>query len=389
MVAGLPAVAFFCATYLKPEMLHIHRHLTGLQAYRPVIIAQKYEGQWSWEYLRLIPRSPWRFLARFREKRSGRPWQISKAEVNKILAVIEREDCQLLHIFFGNVAVHLLPLIRACPVPIVVSFHGSDVAGSMASGAYAEAVKELFRRASAVPCRSEQLAREVRELGCPAEKLKIMRTILPEIPFIQRRPPEDGVWKIVQAARFVAKKGVATALHAFANFCQAHPSSTFTICGEGPLESELRVLALKLNLGDRVRFTGFLAQEALQRVFASSHLFLHPSETADGDVEGVPNAMLEAMATGLPVVTTHHGGIPEVITHGENGFLCEERDVEEISQALLRLASDAKLYAEMSRKAAASVNEQFSDRQIAAIESIYRETILAPSPSYSAKALRL
>ncbi|CAN5681749.1 N/A [soil metagenome] len=360
-------------------MLHIHRHLRGLKAFHPVVIAQKIEGDWDWEYLKVVPRSMWRFVARFEEKRTGRPWQITEGEVQRVLAVIKRERCQLLHVFFGNVAVHLLPLLRVCPVPVVVSFHGSDVAGSMASAAYGDALQELFRLASAVPCRSDQLASSVKKLGCPPEKLRIMRTVLPEIPFVQRQAPEDGNWRIVQAARLVGKKGLSTALRAFAKFSNEHPAASFTIAGEGHMESELKELALELKLGDRVNFSGFLRQNALQEVFESSHIFLHPSETVQGDVEGVPNAMLEAMAGGLPVVTTRHGGIPEVIKDGENGLLCEERDVAGISAALLRLAADATLYTEMSAKASASVNEQFSGpRQVAAIEAIYRETMLAP-----------
>lgn len=376
--SGSPAlgVAFFCATYLKPEMLHIHRHLAGLKSYRPVVIAQKTEGDWPQENVTVVPRSAWRFLERFREKRTERPWQISQGEVRQILAVIERERCALLHVFFGNVAVHLLPLLKACPVPVVVSFHGSDVAGSMASPAYTEAVREVFARASAVPCRSEQLAGAVEKLGCPQEKLRIMRTVLPEIPYRPRRAPRDGAWKIVQAARLVAKKGLPTALRAFAKFAERHELATFTIAGDGPMEAQLRALAAELGVAERVAFAGFLSQEALQRVLAESHIFLHPSETADGDVEGVPNAMLEAMASGLPVVATRHGGIPEVVADGHNGLLCAEQDVAGVAAALHRLADDEALYTRLGEEAARSVRAQFSaERQIAAIERIYSEAI--------------
>jgi len=124
----------------------------------------------------------------------------------------------------------------------------------------------------------------------------------------------------------------------------------------------------------------------LQGLFSVSHVFLHPSETADGDVEGVPNAMLEAMAVGLPVVTTRHGGIPEVITDGQNGLLCQEANVQETADALLRLAGDSDLYRNLSKRASISVREQFSaDRQIAAIEDIYRNAILAHSDKKPAR----
>lgn len=376
----MPQAALFCATFLRPEMLHIHRHVTGLKTYEPLVIAQKCEGEWPVKRLEVVRRSPWRFLSRGREKKTGEPWQISEGETQRILELLK--DCEVLHVFFGNVAVHLLPLLRKCPVPVVVSFHGSDVAGSMASPEYAEAVRELFALAAAVPCRSEQLAERVAALGCPQDKLRMMRTILPDIAFHERRPPMDGAWRVVQAARLVPKKGLATALKAFARFAGEYPLATFTIAGEGPLEEKLREEARNLGLADRVTFTGFLSQEALRDLYAGSHIFLHPSETAQGDVEGIPNAMLEAMASGLPVVATHHGGIPEVIQDGGNGLLCAERDAPAVAEALLRLAGATPLYARLSENASSSVRAQFSaERQIAAIEEIYREAVLAQSSS--------
>jgi glycosyltransferase involved in cell wall biosynthesis len=258
----------------------------------------------------------------------------------------------------------------------VVSFHGSDVAGSMASSAYTEALREMFQLAAVVPCRSEQLAGAVGRLGCPADKLRLMRTVLPDIPFVLRQPPTDGAWKIVQAARLVPKKGVTTALRAFTKFAEKFPAATFTIAGEGPLEAVLRKLATELDVSDRVRFTGFLTQEDLQHLFRESHIFFHPSETAGGDVEGVPNALLEAMAGGLPVVATHHGGIPEVVRNGETGLLSAERDPVALAESLVRLAGSPALFQKLSELASASVKENFSaGRQIAAVEDIYREAI--------------
>ncbi len=382
-----PSVALFCATFLKPEMLHIHRHIVGLRSFRPVVIAQKREGDWPVDRIEIVKRSAGRFLARASERRSGRPWQISKTEAARILAVIERESCALLHVFFGNIAVHLLPLLRRCPIPVVVSFHGSDVAGSMASDNYSDALAELFTLTTVVACRSEQLASKVARLGCPETKTRLMRTVVPDLPFIQREPPTNGAWQIMQAARLVPKKGLSTALRAFAGFGRQYPEAAFVIAGGGPMERELIKLAAELGVYDRVRFAGFLSQSALERLFLSSHIFLHPSETAAGDVEGIPNAMLEAMACGLPVVATRHGGIPEAIEHGRNGLLCAERDPDGVTAALLRLANDAVLYRTLAQQASASVHEQFSkERQVAAIEEIYGDAILAHSERTSANA---
>ncbi len=357
-------------------MLHIHRQISGLKNFSPVVLTQKREGGWAADRVDLIPRSPCRFLGRGIERWLGVPWQITGSEAEKMRGVLQSTDASLLHIFFGNVAVHMLPLIRSADVPVVISFHGSDVAGQIATPAFANARREMFRRARLVMCRSEQLAEKVAALGCDAGKLRMMRTVLPPVKRAPHLPPADGRWHIVQASRLVPKKGLTTSLRGFTEFLKIHPLAKFTIAGDGPLESELRGLAGSLGISASVEFRGFLSQAALAALFGSAHIFLHPSETVGGDVEGIPNSLLEAMASGLPSVATDHGGIPEVVQNGTTGLLCREGDWQAVSMALLQLANDPALYARISKAGAESVADAFSaGKQIANIESLYLEAI--------------
>ena len=233
-------------------------------------------------------------------------------------------EAQLLHIYFGHIAVHLLPLMRHWPKPTVVSFHGADVLVDLDKPRYRAATREMLAAARLVLVRSQSLARAVEELGCAADKIRLHRTGIPlaEIPFRERIWPNDGTWKFLQAGRLIEKKGFQTSLRAFAAFSQENAGAVFTIAGEGPMQGELQDLARELGVKDRVRFVGFLSQARLREQFYESHIFLHPSELgADGNQEGVPNAMLEAMASGLPVFATNHGGIPEAIEHGASFLL--------------------------------------------------------------------
>lgn len=355
-------------------MLHIHRQISGLVNFRPVVITQKREGEWTADRVEVVPRSRFRFVGRGIGRWTGKPWQISGVEAGKMREAIQRAGASLLHIFFGNVAVHMLPLIRRAGVPVVISFHGSDVTGQIASPAFAAARREMFHRARLVLCRSEHLAEKVAALGCEASKIRIMRTVLPPGNFTRRLLPGDGRWHIVQAARLVPKKGIGTSLHAFAIFLKSHPLARFTIAGDGPLESELREIASSLGISASVVFSGFLSQELLGRLYAESHIFLHPSETVGGDVEGIPNSLLEAMASGLPPVATEHGGIPEVIRSGSTGLLCKEGDSVGIAEALLLLAGNPALYEGISKAGAEFVSREFSAaNQIANVENLYRE----------------
>lgn len=353
-------------------MLHIHRHVNGLTRFRPAVIAQKREGDWAGTTPSVVKRSPFRFVARGLEHLTGRPWQIGAGEAKKMRAIAS--GCGLLHVFFGDSAVHLLPLIRSIEVPVVISFHGADVAGAIAGNGYRVAREEMFAEARLVMCRSEQLAAKVVRLGCDPKKIRIMKTVIPDTPFVERSAPADGAWRIVQACRLVPKKGLATSLRAFEIFRKRFPEATFTIAGEGAMENELRELASSLGIADAVTFAGFLPQDELGKLFVRSHIFLHPSETKGGDVEGIPNSLLEAMASGLPAVATRHGGIPEVIESGANGLLCDEKDPAGVADALFRLTDSPKLYSDIARSGSQTVREKFSaQRRIAEIEDLYIE----------------
>ncbi|MGC1481561.1 MAG: glycosyltransferase, partial [Chthoniobacterales bacterium] len=164
-----------------------------------------------------------------------------------------------------------------------------------------------------------------------------------------------------------------------------HPAATFTIAGEGKLRPTLESLATDLALGDSVTFVGFQSQPQLRALYERSHIFIHPSQTTETlDQEGVPNAMLEAMSTGLPVVATQHGGIPEAVTHGHDGYLTPERDSAALAASLETLSTT---YQATSRNAAASVREKFSSQSaIAALESHYREAISLQSEIQNPKS---
>ena len=183
----------------------------------------------------------------------------------------------------------------------------------------------------------------------------------------------------MQACRLVPKKGLRTTLSAFSEIARHHPAATLTLAGNGPLLEELRTAAAAAGLADRVFFPGFLDQEALRRLIYSAHLFFHPSETpADGNREGVPNALLEAMASGLPVLATHHGGIPEAVTHGESGFLVAEGDAPALSAAALELMASPEKYEKMALAAYAEVSRKFERlAQTTILESYYDEAVLS------------
>ena len=363
-------------------MLHIYRQIIALKRCTPVVFAQKREQteRYPFESVQIVPKPATHFLRRFwfRQLRDA-PWQISDAELHMLLGLLSKTDASLLHIYFGQIAVHLLPLIRAWQNPSVVSFHGADVTVDMTKPAYREATRQMLDAVKLVLVRSESLRRAVMDLGCDPRKIEIQRTGIPleEFPFRERSFPQNGEWRFVQAGRLIEKKGLPVTLRAFANFLRHNPQATLTIAGEGPLLAQLQDRTRELKIDQRVTFTGFLSQEKLRDLYDRSHIFLHPSQTGhDGNQEGIPNSMLEAMASGLPVFATQHGGIPEAIENGVSGVLVPEHDYEELARALLNAVQDPRFLSRIARSGAEALRKNFDLRvQAHRLEDIYLQMI--------------
>ncbi len=359
-------------------MLHIYRQITALNRCAPVVVAQKRENaeRYPFQPVYIVQKPPTHFLRRFWLKQlQNKPWQVSNTELSALLAVLSETRARLLHVYFGHIAVHLLPLIRTWGNPSIVSFHGADVMVDMNKPAYREATLQMLRAVKLVLVRSESLRRALVDLGCDPEKIGIQRTGIPleEFPFRERGVPQSGEWLFVQAGRLIEKKGLPVTLRAFAIFLNRYPNATLTIAGEGPFLEELQRLARELDIAEHISFTGFVSQEQLRDIYYQSHIFLHPSQTGhDGNREGIPNSMLEAMATGMPVFATEHGGIPEAIENGVSGVLVPEHEHEALAQALLDAAEDPAFLSRIARAGADVVRENFDlEKQARRLEEIY------------------
>jgi colanic acid/amylovoran biosynthesis glycosyltransferase len=361
-------------------MLHIYRQISAIRAYQPLVITQKRENAARFPFEPIITlRRPWtREFRRFWQKTIlGGPLLISRKEARALALHMRQSRAALLHVYFGHIGIHLLPYLRKAQIPVIVSFHGADAGIDLTKRSHLKPLRQLFDVATLILPRSQAIADNLIELGCPEEKIRIHRTGIPldRFPFAQRYVPEDGQWRVFQACRLIPKKGVETTLRGFARFLARYPQAKLTVAGEGPLAETLQELAEDLRIASRVSFPGFVSQAKLRDLLYQSHIFLHPSVTGpDGDREGVPNAMLEAMACGLPVVATWHGGIPEAIQHGETGLLAPEHGDEQLAEMMLWLASEPDAYAAMSANAARSVASNWEiHAQTRLLESLYDE----------------
>ena len=322
-----PHIISVCGTYLKPEMQSIYRQLIGLKRVRTTVYAQWLENEAMFPFepitklIKLHHRPKGNFILRFWFKYIVRQWPPPVA-INKhigpchpwdLITKLEADKPDLVHVYYGHKAVGFLPMLKEWGGPWVVSFHGVDVAKDMDKPEHVAALREVLHSAELVMARSHSLLQKLAEL----------------------------------------------------------------ICGTGPLEPKLREAIESSGLSQNVELLGWLSQEQLLDEYQRAHLFLHPSEmTKESDQEGIPNSMLEAMATGLPVVATLHGGIPEAVTSGKDGVLVPEKSPAELAAAILQVLGDGALLARLSTQAAASVRADFeAEAQVAKMEDVYFEAI--------------
>jgi glycosyltransferase involved in cell wall biosynthesis len=171
---------------------------------------------------------------------------------------------------------------------------------------------------------------------------------------------------ILSVGRLVEKKGFPNLLDACALLMRRGRRFRCAIYGDGPLRGELAAQIERLGLGAVVTLEGERPQRDLIPVFQGADIFALASfVTEDGDRDGVPNVLAEAMACGLPVVSTAVAGIPELVQHGENGLLCPAQDVEALADALCRLLDHEDERRAMGAAARRTVVEHF-DLQVAA-----------------------
>ncbi|MCB1225689.1 MAG: glycosyltransferase [Verrucomicrobiales bacterium] len=383
----LPAVAAYLPDFLKRDMLHVYRQISAFQEVVCHVFCHKRELPEVFPYaekrLHQLPRPSGvtRWWRKFWHQQLRRePWELRPWEVRHLILELTRVEAQVLHVYFGHVAPRFLPLMKAWPHPVVVSFHGADAGVGMDQPRQLEAMREVFRCSARVLCRSQSLARDLEALGCPEEKVQIWRTGIPVKgwAFQVAETPADGAWRLLQACRFLEKKGLDLTLEAFARIRERYPKARLMLAGDGPLRGELERQAEALGVREAVEFPGFLKGMALRQAMAEAHLFLHPSRTSkDGNREGIPNAALEAMASGVPVIGTRHGGFPEAISDGVSGLLVAENDASELAAAALRVLADEALRRELATAGRQVIERDFErDAQVRGLEECYKSLML-------------
>ncbi|MBI5333180.1 MAG: glycosyltransferase [Burkholderiales bacterium] len=273
----------------------------------------------------------------------------------------------IVHAHFAVDGLYALDAARTIGCPLVTTLHGFDVTTRRgdflrsrrpALMRYALQQSRLKRQGDLFICVSNFMLHRALAAGFPAGRL--VQHYIGINPDDFCLSVHDGPPRVLHVARLVEKKGTRYLIDAFARVAPAVPEADLVVVGDGPLLTQLQEQAAGLGIAERVSFLGAQPHEEVKQLMSHSSVLVLPSLTAsNGDAEGLGMVLLEAAASGLPVVGTRHGGIPEAVEDGRTGCLVAERDAGAIADALEPLLKSSSLRLEWGRAGRQMVQDRF------------------------------
>lgn len=321
------------------------------------------KGTWQW------------FLGQVDRRILHRPPYLSVLKMT-----FRQQSVKVLHAHFGYHGLRCLPIKRATHLPMITTFYGNDVAQINLDQDTRKAYSELFDEGDLFLAEGPHLRQSLIMRGCPTEKTAIQRIAIDpsSLEFHPRYYNMGEPLRILFCGRFVEKKGLRYAIEALASVVQISPACEMLIIGDGPLRQELESLAIDLQVDKHLHLLGYQPYQQYISEIYRAHILVAPSVTAtDGDTEGgAPTVLLEAQATGLPIVTTTHADIPNIVSGGESAVLVPERDPEAIAEALIALADHPERWQKMGEAGRAFVEKYHDVRlEVTALEAQYRRLV--------------
>lgn len=295
---------------------------------------------------------------------SARPKLIWQFAVGALLAGrLRQEGCAHLHSHFAHVPTSIaMYAAMLAGIPYSFTAHANDLFERPA------ALREKVGRSAFAACISDYNVRHLTEAGCDPARLAVIHCGIDPDAYAFN-PPADhpGPCRVLAVGRFVEKKGFDVLVQAMARLTEEGVGVRCRIIGGGPLHEAVAAQVAALHLEDCVELTGPMPQEAVKKALAEADVFALPCVVAQsGDRDGIPVVLMEAMALGVPVVSTRVSGIPELIEDGMSGLLAAPGNDQELANAIARLTSDSALRERLAREARGVIEQAFNIRLTAA-----------------------
>jgi colanic acid/amylovoran biosynthesis glycosyltransferase len=276
---------------------------------------------------------------------------LNRMNRKRVVAFLKANQVKVLLVEYLNRAVLLSSAAAEAGVPFFAHAHGYDVSQLGGDFDWRIMYRHLFEAASGIVAPSQFLAAKIAALGCDVGKLSVSPCGVDPTIF---QPTSREPLRLIAVGRFTEKKAPQHTITAFAKVVRRYPESQLDFIGDGQLREQCIQLAKDLNVTENIQFLGAQSREAVRTLMGRASLFVQHSVTAEnGDTEGLPVSILEAMSSALPIVSTRHSGIPEAVEHGRTGLLVREHDVAGMATAITTLLGDparARVMGEAGRR---------------------------------------
>ncbi|MEC0275570.1 MULTISPECIES: glycosyltransferase [Peribacillus] len=351
----MKTIAYFVSENIKTHQRFIYNQIVKITNYRTIVI-----GPFD------------------NSNRTEFPFE-NYYNINKIKDLkkfFEEQDIIAIHAHHGSHGQEILPVCEKYNIPLIVSIRGRD--GSDRP----EIFEKNSKRYSALNKHGahyypvcQYLAEGLRRLGIPAKNMHVLYggIELDLFPYSNRTLPTVGEIRVLSVGRLVDKKGFVTLIKAFKRIYTKYPNARLHIIGAGEDEKKIKSTIAEYNLKDVVILRGAMDSKQVSDELKKAHIFCLASQTAkNGDIEGIPNALKEAMASGLPVVSTRHAGIPELIEHQRTGYLAPEKNDMELAKGIQFFIENPDIWTDYTVRARKVIEEKFDvNKQIIEQQRLY------------------
>lgn len=303
----------------------------------------------------------------------------------------------IIHCQFGTLSTMGL-LFRELEIlsgKLITTFRGIDIS-SYVQEKGKQVYDPLFAQGDFFLANCEFFRQKAIKLGCNPQRIIVHGSGIDckQFAFKPRYFPSDDRIRMATTGRLVEKKGIEYCIKAIAKLAVTHPNLEYQIIGDGSLKEQFEKLIYDLKISHLVKLLGWKNQQEIAEILDQCHIFLAPSITAsDGNQDAPVNTLKEAMAMGLPVISTYHGGIPELVEDGISGFLVPERDAEAIAEKLGYLIDHHERWADMGQAGRYCVEEKYDKETLNdELVRIYQNTLtsgVSQSPEHPIKSIYL
>jgi colanic acid/amylovoran biosynthesis glycosyltransferase len=342
------------------------------------------KGKMFWDNLNLLVRRPVRYLRVLASAvgDAGRVGLFNRVGLGLlyrfvvaagVARILLDENCTHLHVHFAHIPTDIAMYAAGMSaVPFSFTAHANDL---FERGWLLE---KKVRRAKFAVTISEYNRQFLIEKGGPGDKIHVVRCGVDHEAFAAGNArPSNSIPKIGTLGRMVEKKGIDDLIRACKILKDQNRAFHLEIAGDGPMQSELQALVNDGDLAEQVHFTGPLAHEQVPRWLQSLDMFvLACKKDRNGDMDGIPVVLMEAMLAGVPVISCRISGIPELIEDGQSGLLAEPGNPAELARVIDRLLSDDNLHNDFRTNAMAKVQAEFElSKNVAVLDKLFREVI--------------